>query len=84
MKFTVVSTPFADYQLGEIWLRAANPQDVSDASDRIDALLKNDAQVVGEQRPDGLRAVVPPPLTVTFEVSVDDRKATIVSVRYTP
>lgn len=53
MKFTVVSTPLADYQLGDIWLRAASPQEVADASDRIDTLLRNDPQTVGEERADG-------------------------------
>ena len=84
MKFTVVSTPLADYQLGDIWLRAASPQEVADASGRIDTLLTNDPQTVGEERADGRRVVVLPPLTITFEVSVEDRKATIVSLRYTP
>lgn len=53
MKFTVVSTPFADLQLGDIWLRAANSQDVADASDRIDVLLRIDPQFVGQERIDG-------------------------------
>ena len=84
MKFTVVSTPLADLQLGDIWLRAAHPQEVADASDRIDALLKVDPHTVGEERRDGLRVIVLFPLTVVFEVSEEDRRATIVSIRYTP
>ncbi len=84
MKFTVVSTPLADLQLGDIWLRAANPQEVADASDRIDVRLRNDPHTVGELRPDGRRIVILPPLTVAFEVGIDDRRATIVSIRYTP
>jgi hypothetical protein len=84
MKYTVTSTPFADHQLGQIWLRAADQQAVTNASDRIDAILGSNADQVGRVRSDGRRAIVLPPLTITFEVSVDDRKVTIVSVRYSP
>jgi len=84
MKFTVVSTPLADLQLGDFWLRAANPQNVADPSDRIDVLLGIDPQFVGQERIGGPRVVVLPPLTVTFEVNVEDRMVKIVSIRYTP
>ena len=59
MKYTVVSAPFADYQLASIWLRAKNRQQVTDASNRIESLLKQDADRLGRLRPDGLRALVP-------------------------
>jgi hypothetical protein len=84
MKFTVASTPLADLQLADIWLRASDPQAVSDASDRIDALLRTSADRVGQVRSDGRWVIVEIPLTVTYELSVDDCKATIVSIRYTP
>ncbi len=84
MKYTVVSTPLADLLLTDIWLRAANPQEVTDASDRIEAMLRNDPDQLGTMRRDGRRVIVLPPLTVAFEVSADDRKATILSVRYSP
>jgi hypothetical protein len=84
MRYTVASTPLANHQLADIWLRAANPQDVTDASDRIEAALRNDPDRLGELRRDGRRVIVLPPLSVTFEVSVDDRRVTIVSIRYRP
>ena len=84
MKYSVTSTPFADHQLAQIWLRAADPQAVTSASDRIEAMLRNDPDQIGRVRSDGRRAIVLPPLTVTFEVSIDDRRVTIVSVRYSP
>jgi hypothetical protein len=84
MKYTVVSTPFADLQLTEIWLKAANPQDVTEASDRIEALLRNDPDRLGELRRDGRRVIVLPPQTVTFDVIQDDRKVIVRSVRYRP
>jgi len=84
MKYTVVSTPLADLQLTEIWLKAANPQDVTDASDRIEALLRNDPDRLGELRRDGRRVIVLPPLTVTFDIIQDDRKVIVRSVRYRP
>jgi hypothetical protein len=84
MKFTVASTPLADLQLADIWLRASDPQAVADASDRIDALLRTGADRVGQVRSDGRWVIVEAPLTVTFVLSVDDCRATIVSIRYTP
>lgn len=84
MRYSVLSTPLADHQLSEIWLEAANRREVTEASDRIEMMLRNDAHELGELRKDNRRAIVLPPLTVTFEVSVDDRKATIVSIRYSP
>lgn len=84
MKYTVVSTPLADLQLTEIWLKAANPQDVTDASDRIEALLRNDPDRLGELRRDGRRVIVLPPLIVTFDVIQDDRKVIVRSIRYRP
>ena len=84
MKYSVISTPFAEYQLADIWLRAVDRRAVTEASDRIDGMLRNDPDQVGELRPDGRRAVIVPPLMVTFEVRADDRQAIIVSVRYLP
>jgi hypothetical protein len=36
MKYSVVWRPFAQHQLATIWLRAADRQSVTDASDEID------------------------------------------------
>jgi hypothetical protein len=84
MKYTVVTTPVADHQLAEIWLSAPNRQHVADAFDHIEALLKHDALVLGREHPDGWRALVCPPLAVTFRVSEDDRLVSILSVFLRP
>lgn len=84
MRYTVVSTPLADLQLADIWLRAADRQAVTDASDRINASLRNDPALLGRLRTDGLRVIVHSPLSVTFDVNEADCTATIVSIRYNP
>ena len=84
MKYSVVHTPFAEYQLADIWLRATSRQDVADASNRIDSQLGQDPEQQGRLRSDGRRSIVLPPLTVTFEFFPDDRLVKVVSVRYTP
>ena len=84
MKFTVILTPLADLQLAEIWLAANDRQAVADASDRINASLRNDAGQQGRLRSDGRRVILHAPLSITFEVDEADRKATIVSIIYKP
>jgi hypothetical protein len=56
MKYTVVSAPFADAQLATIWLRAKNREEVTNASNQIESMLRCDAHQMGRIRPDGLRA----------------------------
>ena len=84
MRYTVVTTEFADYQLATIWLRALDRQYVANASDRIEAILRDDPESLGELRPDGFRSIVLHPLVVTYEVIPDDRKVIIRSVRFRP
>ena len=84
MRYTVVSTEFADYQLATIWLRAVDRQYITNASDRIEALLRNDPDMIGDLRPDGFRSIIIHPLVVTYEVITDDRKVVIRSVRFRP
>jgi len=83
MKYTVVYSPFADYQLADLWLRAANQQEVADAANRLEMLLRHDPDQLGKHRPSGWRVLVFPPLIVTFDVSPDDRKVTVLSIRLT-
>jgi hypothetical protein len=84
MKYTVVYTPFADYQLADIWLRAKNRQQVTDSANKIESMLRHDADQLGLPRRHGHRVIVKPPLVFTFEVSVDDRLVTVLSIRYLP
>jgi hypothetical protein len=84
MKYTVVSTPIADHQLAEIWLQAPNRQEVADALDKIESQLRQNADQQGRLHPNGWRVLSHPPLVVTFKVSNDDRKVTIISVHLLP
>ena len=84
MKYTVTYTPFAERQLTDVWLRAANPQDVTDASSRLDKILRHNAEQVGKPNEKGWRTIAAPPLVMTFEVSEPDLLVTVLSVRYRP
>ena len=84
MKYTVTYTPFADFQLCDIWLRATNRQQVTNTPHQIELTLSQDAEHVGQLRRDGRRTVAKPPLGYTFEVSPDDCLVTVVSVRFLP
>ncbi|MEX2176118.1 MAG: hypothetical protein WD872_17280 [Pirellulaceae bacterium] len=84
MKYTVVTTTIADYQLAAIWLYASNRQQVADAFDRLEASLKLDAHLQGRHHPDGWRVTAHSPIVITFRVSEPDRLATILSVHYRP
>jgi hypothetical protein len=82
MKYTVAFSSRAEQQLAQIWLQAIDRQKVTDASIRIEELLRNDAEQRGESRPEGWRILIVGPLAAAFEVSVDDRKVTVLSLRY--
>lgn len=84
MKFTVVATELADDQLARIWLQAPDRQQVADACNRIESLLKNDPHLAGRLHPGGWRVIAEPPVIVSFRVSEDDRLVKILSVAYRP
>lgn len=84
MKYTVVFSPFADYQLADIWLRAKNRQQIANASNEIETMLRRGADQLGLPRRNGRRVIVKPPLVFTFEVSMEDRLVTVLSIRYLP
>lgn len=80
MKFTVVTSKVAEYQLAELWIEASDRACVSYAFDRIESLLKVNAHLRGRSHPSGWRVIALSPLVVTFRVSEDDRLVTIMSV----
>jgi hypothetical protein len=84
MKYTVVTTSVADFQLADIWLKSPDRQGVADAFNRIESLLKHDAHLVGRVHPSGWRVLAEPPIVVSFRVSEDDRLVKILSVYYRP
>lgn len=82
MRFTVTFSVLAHHQLGEIWLRARDRQLVTDAADHMESLLRENAYQRGQQRTNDWRVIVVGPLATTFEVDLDDRRVTVLSIRY--
>ena len=82
MKYSVVWKLFAETQLTDIWLGASDKQAVTKASDEIDRTLRINPDRIGVPDSRGWRLIVVPPLVATFEVSIDDRRATVLSIRY--
>jgi plasmid stabilization system protein ParE len=82
MTYTVAWIPQAQNRLADIWNRAADRQEVADAADRIDRLLRIDAHRIG--RPLGAgRILVAHPLAVSFTVDPGDRAVRILQVHRT-
>ena len=80
MTFTVTWSGNAESRLARLWTNAPNRNAVTNAANAIDAILRTDAQNVGESRTDNRRIVHEPPLGVIFSVSVHDRKVTVLDV----
>jgi len=82
MRYTVIMEKPAENQLARIWLRAADQQAVTDASNRMESELKNDAHMKG--KPLGIfRTYRDDPLEYLFHVDPDDCKVRIIQVRRT-
>jgi hypothetical protein len=84
MKYTVVYTSLADDLLATIWLNAADRQQVADASDRIQSILKWDAHLQGQAHPNRWRVLAVGSLIATFRVEPADRKVTVLAMFYRP
>ena len=84
MKFTVCWTQLAENDLADIWLKSFDRAAVTDAANRIDRILEQEAANAGAIRRDGNRHLIVPPLVVTFDVSPDDRNVTVNRVRFDP
>jgi plasmid stabilization system protein ParE len=70
MTFTVLWTPTAHRDLAELWLDAANREEVRSAADTLDSILRRDAASMGESRYGSLRVVLAAPLGVDIDVDV--------------
>jgi hypothetical protein len=82
MKYTVVSEKVAEAQLARIWVHATDKQAVTDASNRIEDELKNDAHRKGN--PLGVfRTYADDPPAVLFHVDPGNRMVRIIQVRRT-
>lgn len=82
MRYTVVMDKLAENQLARIWIAAVDPQEVTDASNRIESELQNDAH--GKGTPLGvLRTFRDDPLEYLFHVDPGDCMVRILQVRRT-
>lgn len=84
MKYTVMWRPSAARRLSEIWLESSDRTAVTEASDSIDSLLSLCPHEQGEERDPATRILIVTPLAVVYEVSDDDRRVTVLTVRHTP
>lgn len=84
MKYTVCWTPSAENDLADIWLKSLDRAAVTDAANRIDRILEQEAATAGAIRHDGNRHLIVPPLVVVFDFSPDDRMVIVDRVRFDP
>jgi len=79
MRFTVTWHPAAEQELAEIWLQAADRNQVTHAANLLDRALASDPLAPGEEFY-GDRLLVALPLAVTYTVSQADRTVQILQV----
>lgn len=82
MKFTVVWLRHLELRLADIWNTALDRQSITNAVDAIDHQLSVDAMSQGRPVGDGLRVLTKKPIEVLFEVSIDDRLARVIAVKF--
>jgi hypothetical protein len=82
MIYTVIWTPAAQQQLADVWVNAADKDEVSAAAHWIDGQLRRDAHRRGFSA-GTLRGLLRPPLGVLFTVDMGDCKVHVVQVRRT-
>jgi len=77
MTYTVTWIKSALDELAKLWNSASDRQDVADAADRIDLILKSDPYGHSESREGDFRILFVPPLAALFEMSDADRRVTV-------
>jgi plasmid stabilization system protein ParE len=80
MKYTVIWKPAAEADLARLWTDSPDKRAITDASDRIDALLKKNPGALGESRSGNDRILVIAPLALIFEVLEDDKLVRVLNV----
>jgi len=74
MNYTVVWTPSAEQELDAAWLAATNRPAVTVAAHAIEQDLRRTPLTVGESRESSIsRIAVSSPLSIIFDVIVDDK-----------
>lgn len=80
MTCTVTWRRSAEDKLAKLWMAAPDREQVADAADRIDELLRRDPNAQGESRWEQTRFLNLPPLAVYFDVSEQDRQVHVWAV----
>ena len=80
MTFTVVWRPEAERTLAGLWAGSPDRQAVTDAADAIDILLRTAPLEVGESRVVNIRILTVFPLSVYYDVHIDDRLVAVWAV----
>ena len=83
IRYTVLWAKKAESELATLWLAYPDRQAISDATDRIDATLREDAHTKGWPLPQAIRSVSSGPLTAYFRVDEHDRKAFVDFIKLT-
>ncbi len=80
MIFTVVWSPKAERTLAGLWNDAADRQELTDAANAIDLLLRTAPLEVGESRVVNIRILTVRPLSVYYDVREADRLVAVWAV----
>ena len=80
MKYTVVWKPEAERRLTELWMESEDQQTLADAADLLERELAVVPESLGEERDEGTRVVIMPPVGMHYRVYPDDRQVLILTV----
>jgi hypothetical protein len=82
MNYTVVWTPSAEQDLAAAWLAAATRSAVTASAHAIEQDLQRTPLTVGESRESSIsRIAVAAPLSITFDIIVDDKTVFVRAVQ---
>ena len=80
MPFTVVFSPGALAQLSDAWLAVSDKAAFSAAEERLERLLRRDPQQIGRHLSEGLWMAQMPPITLFFEILVEDQLVRVTEI----
>lgn len=80
MNYAVAWKPSAEQELAQIWLNAPDRPAVTEAANRLDALLQADPYATSESRGGPTRILIEDPLAVLFEVDDDSHFVDVLKI----
>jgi hypothetical protein len=75
-----VWTRIAESALARLWLLDEHRKQITEAADRLEAVLRRSPHNVGESRAEGTRIAFEAPLAALYEVRDKDRTVTVLRV----